>query len=136
MSVWKRFKRWLITLLSDDAPAYDLHDADLAALRDIAFGPPAQGWFVWECEQYAKYPAFWFDHWRYDDSPFAYPDPAEHERRTVYVASANRAIETYGEVRVRQHADALFEVIKGTPRQKEFNHQPDPIVWAMGQSVH
>jgi hypothetical protein len=106
----------------------------------MATMPPAPDqdidWFVWECEQYAKSPVFWFDPWRYAGTPWAYPEPTEAQRRRVWNASLRRAIDAYGEAAVRRQGIKLAAEIEGTPREDEYFHQPDPWAWAMSQAVH
>jgi hypothetical protein len=93
-------------------------------------------WFVWECEQYAKSPVFWFDPWRYAGTDLAFDEPTEQQRRKVWEASLQRAIARHGQVIVRRHGVELADAIVGTPREDEYFRQPDPWAWAMNEAVH
>lgn len=114
-------------------------DVDVAEVM-MGTMPPAPDqdidWFVWECEQYAKSPVFWFDHWRYEGTEWAYPEPSERERRIVYNRSLARQIAIFGDARVRKQGNDLASILGGTPAEDVFYRQPDPWAWAMSQAVH
>jgi hypothetical protein len=97
---------------------------------------PVIDWFVWECEQYAKSPVFWHDHWRYAGTDLAYPEPTEEQRRKVWNASLRRAIEQYGEAAVREQGNKLAPLVWNTELEKTYFRQPDPWAWAMSQRIH
>lgn len=93
-------------------------------------------WFVWECEQYAASPVFWFNHWRYEGTEWAYPDPTNEQRIKVWNASLRRAIAEFGEAHVRAQGQRLAAKITGTMLEDIYFRQPDPWAWVMRQAVH
>ncbi len=82
-NLWARLLRWL---MPQDQPV---------TLTVPPIPIPDVDWFVWESEQIQKggY-APWFDHWRYEGEPFAYPDPTAEQRAKVFRMSEAKALRT------------------------------------------
>lgn len=101
--------------------------------------PDNTDWFVWESEQIQRggY-VFWFDHWRYEGQPGAYPDPTPEQRTKVFEMSMARAMAKHG-ARGRLEkmvADAVATLMaQGFTEQEVFERVErmgqDPVQWAV-----
>lgn len=103
--------------------------------------PPEFDWFVWESEQIQRCGyVFWFDHWRYEGQPGAYPDPTPEQRRKVFEMSKAKALEHMSEERldhcVSKAIDRLTQ--SGFSERAAFERVmqmgQDPVRWAIDQA--
>jgi hypothetical protein len=124
--LWQRIKAWWAALNRDkNAEAL----ASLAAqLDEWAKKEAKRDWFAWEGEQYAQCPsAFWFDHWRYANSDFEYPEPTQAQRRANWDASFKRMVEKHGKERMDEIATAMAEALgEDVAFTKAFKHAMAP----------
>lgn len=95
-------------------------------------------WFVWESEQIQRNGyVFWFDHWRYEGQPGAYPDPTPEQRRKVFNKSAAKAIAEMGQERVEHIVGQAVHklVASGLTEQAAYERVrlmgQDPVDWAI-----
>jgi hypothetical protein len=110
--------------------------ADLRALTDAVYGPPAEGWYAWECRMLREHGslAFWFDHHRYDDTSYAYPEPSNDDYKANYAASMAVSIQKYGEDMVRTATYWINERTKADPTLRAAHkRQYNPIFWCVLQ---
>lgn len=126
--LWRAFKLWWF----GEEPCVALGSLAVQ-LSEWAQTEAGKDWFAWECEQYAKCPtAFWFDHWRYRGSKFAYPEPTEPQRRANWDASLKRMIAEYGEAEMKMIGNAVVAIIAQDPQLEDvYWHAPAPWEWAV-----
>lgn len=101
---------------------------------DIPALPPLQpfDWFTWECELHSATGAWWFDPWRYEGTPYAYPDPSQESIRANFKRCEMKARQKYGDWDVDHLGKWCEKNLEG-----EYNphssvaHQTDPVEWAM-----
>lgn len=100
---------------------------------------PEVDWFVWESEQIQDggY-CFWFDHWRYDEQPWAFEEPTEAQRGKVFKRSHKKALERgYTQAQIQRASDAVadhleakgFTTLPRYGRVREMGQ--DPVRWGL-----
>lgn len=121
----RRFCDWLVSFFT--TPPEDL--SVVATHMEKPFD-----WFAWECEQYSETGAPWFDHYRYDGTPFAYKDPSEADRRKNWERCLRRARERYSEYELSDLERWAQREMPGVfDGRSSYARSPDPIEWAMKQ---